>query len=112
MNLTDRFLWLLIMTLLAGCRGPSPSLRNSSNVREGGLNGNTPLSLPTAAFTSFAPTNTIPNELLKPPTQPFVIGPGDVLDIEILGEPNSQATVAVGPDGKVYYSLLPGTFVW
>jgi polysaccharide export outer membrane protein len=46
--------------------------------------------------------------LLKPPTTPFTLGPGDVIDVEILGDATSRSQLAVGPDGKVYFNLLPG----
>jgi polysaccharide export outer membrane protein len=46
--------------------------------------------------------------LLRSPATPFTLGPGDVLEIEYIGEPASRATVRVGPDGKIYYYLLPG----
>lgn len=46
--------------------------------------------------------------LLKPPTTAFTLGPGDVIDVEILGDANSRSQLSVGPDGKVYFNLLPG----
>lgn len=46
--------------------------------------------------------------LLKPPTTPFTLGPGDVIDVEILSDAASRSQLAVGPDGKVYFNLLPG----
>lgn len=70
------------------------------------------MNLPAAAFVSFPATNAVPTEWLKPPADPFVLGPGDVLEIEILGEAGSLSTVPIGPDGKIYYSLLPGNVVW
>jgi len=51
-------------------------------------------------------------EWLRPGTEPFTLGPGDRLEIEILGALNSRAVTAVGPDGKIYYHLLPGMNVW
>jgi len=42
----------------------------------------------------------------------FTIGPGDSVEIEILGTPTSRAVASVGPDGKIYYHLLPGLDVW
>jgi protein involved in polysaccharide export with SLBB domain len=57
-------------------------------------------------------TNEIKAELLRPSENPFTLGPGDRLDIEIIGRPASRATVTVGPDGKIYYQLLPGMDVW
>jgi protein involved in polysaccharide export with SLBB domain len=50
--------------------------------------------------------------LLRPDGTPFTFGPGDSLDIEIVGTPTSRATAKVGPDGKIYYNLLPGLDVW
>ncbi len=65
-----------------------------------------------AAAATAGATNRINPEWLKPPSDFFKLGPGDVLDLEILGETGSRSTSVVGPDGKVYYSLLPGVFVW
>src|ERR1700756_2202740 len=53
-------------------------------------------------------TNKLTPDLLQPPTEPFVLGPGDKLDIEMQGNPDTRATATIGLDGKVYYSLLPG----
>jgi protein involved in polysaccharide export with SLBB domain len=49
---------------------------------------------------------------LQPPADLFTLGPGDRLDIEILGDPTSRTSTVVGPDGKIYYSLLAGIDVW
>lgn len=57
-------------------------------------------------------TNRIDPAWLKPPTTQFTLGPGDKLEIEILGEPTSKSTTVVGPDGMVYFNLLPGIDVW
>ena len=50
--------------------------------------------------------------LLQRPTFEYRLGPGDVLDIEILGDVNTQSTTIVGPDGRIYYYFLPGIDVW
>ena len=50
--------------------------------------------------------------LLNPPETPFTLGPGDRIAIEVLGDPATRAEVTVGPDGKIYYYLLPGLDVW
>jgi protein involved in polysaccharide export with SLBB domain len=63
-------------------------------------------------FQSFGDTNPVPKSMTSPPTDFFRLGPGDVVEIEILGEGDSISTVSVGPDGKIYYSLLPGIMVW
>ena len=57
------------------------------------------------------PTNSLPKEWLKPPVEPFTIGPGDVLEIELMGEPG-RSRLLVCPDGKIYYQLLNGVEVW
>jgi protein involved in polysaccharide export with SLBB domain len=57
-------------------------------------------------------TNAIDPSWLQPPTQLFTLGPGDKLEIELLGEPTSRTTTVVAPDGKIYFSLLPGIDVW
>jgi polysaccharide export outer membrane protein len=59
-----------------------------------------------------ATTNVAHPELLQPSTAPFLLGPGDRMEIELLGTTNSRALTTVGPDGKIYYYLLPGTDVW
>lgn len=62
--------------------------------------------------TTLVATNQLKPEWLRPGTAPFTLGPGDRLEIEILGNLNSRAVTAVGPDGKIYYYLLPGINVW
>src|SRR5580698_1342922 len=56
-------------------------------------------------------TNTLSPDLLKPPTDMFVLGTGDKLDIEMQGNPSTRASVTIGMDGKIYYLLLPGVDV-
>src|SRR5213075_3544856 len=36
----------------------------------------------------------------------------DRLEIEVIGDPASRTITIVGPDGKIYFSLLPGIDVW
>jgi protein involved in polysaccharide export with SLBB domain len=50
--------------------------------------------------------------LLQTPTEEFTLGPGDRLEIEFVGDTASRATAEVGPDGKIYFNLLPGLDVW
>ena len=67
------------------------------------------------AFTNLneaAADNTLKPEWLQPPEQPFTLGPGDTLEIEILNEPNTHTLATVGADGKIYFHLLPGLDVW
>lgn len=50
--------------------------------------------------------------LLLPGKEAFRLGPGDRLDIEVIGDASTRTSVTVGPDGKIYYYLLPGLDVW
>jgi len=59
--------------------------------------------------------------LLQVPTQYFKLGPGDSLEIQLVGESTTPiatggrampAVTIVGPDGKIYFNLLPGLDVW
>jgi protein involved in polysaccharide export with SLBB domain len=65
-----------------------------------------------------APTNTftvsrkLEPEWLKPSPDLFTLGPGDRLEIEILGDPASRAITIVAPDGKLYFNFLEGIDVW
>lgn len=63
-------------------------------------------------LTTITESNRLSLEWLSPPTNRFTLGPGDSLEIEILGDAATRATNAVGPDGKIYYYLLPGLDVW
>lgn len=79
-----------------------------------------PLVPPGPAFAIVTPTPVTPESsqnlfdetLLKRPDTPFTLGPGDKLDIELLGDPATRSTTTVGPDGKIYFYLLPGLDVW
>jgi protein involved in polysaccharide export with SLBB domain len=57
-------------------------------------------------------TNQPPQDLLKAPPETFRLGPGDKVELELIGDTFSRTLTTVGPDGKVYFHLLPGTDVW
>lgn len=57
-------------------------------------------------------TNRLDPAWLKPSTNELTLGPGDRIDIDVFGQNDSTASALVGPDGKVYYGLLPGLNVW
>jgi polysaccharide export outer membrane protein len=65
-----------------------------------------------ARLTPVTLTNRIDPAWLTPATDLYTIGPGDKLEIDYLGETNLVTTITVGPDGKIYYNLLPGLDVW
>jgi len=57
-------------------------------------------------------TNELSPELFQPDTELMTLGPGDQIEASILGTPNSRSTMTVGPDGRVYFYILPGIDVW
>lgn len=65
-----------------------------------------------AQTSSLTLTNTLDQSYLQPNGELFALGPGDQLEIEILGNANSRSVTSVGPDGRLYFSLLPGLDVW
>jgi polysaccharide export outer membrane protein len=71
---------------------------------------------PARAGVSQAETVTLTNEpdrsLLEAPTRMFTLGPGDRLELELIGDPASRTMTVVAPDGKLYFNLLPGADVW
>jgi polysaccharide biosynthesis/export protein len=93
---------LCLAAIFCGCRStPRPSASSPLPAR-----------LATNAFISVSSSNTIQKEWLSPSADFFRLGPGDILDVEIIGGKDLPNTTMVGPDGKLYYSLLPGLFVW
>ncbi len=57
-------------------------------------------------------TNRFDANWLQPSTELFTLGPGDKLELEILGDPASKTITVVAPDGRIYFNLLPGLDVW
>lgn len=110
------FIALLAGLLLAGCEAV-PKVQEGANVIEG-----VPTEEPAVAtFTPVQPNGTLDPDLLQPSSVTYRLGPGDQLDIEMIGNsaalaseypPSGVATVTVGPDGKIYYYTAPGIDVW
>jgi polysaccharide export outer membrane protein len=94
-------LGLMAAMLLAGCQHTGPQF--DPRVKQ---------QPPSAALQSVTLSNSIPPSFLSPPTNLFTLGPGDRLEIELLDDPTSRALTSVGPDGKLYFHLLPGLDVW
>ena len=91
--------FILLLAITLGCRTRGPGF----NAYEEGSSG------------SFAPvptTNQLDRALLNKPTEPYRLGPGDVIEIEGVGDTSAHAQLTLGPDGKVYYSLLPAISLW
>lgn len=99
---------------------PALVLAASAVFFTGCFNNPMPVARPTT-FTSLgvesapvqeAPMPSLDPALLRPGETVFRLGPGDQLDLEVIGDATTRATVTVGPDGKIYYYLLPGLDVW
>lgn len=90
------------LALVTGCRTTGPTFDPRSTPANAGMTN----------FVTVGETNRINPEWLSPPTEPFRLGPGDNIEIEVLGLAESRRTTFVCPDGKIYYDLLPGLDVW
>lgn len=66
------------------------------------------VSVPSMPFTIASHERGITPDMLVPSKEPFRAGPGDKLDIEILGGDATRRTALVAPDGMLYYDLAPG----
>jgi protein involved in polysaccharide export with SLBB domain len=100
---------IIVILMCAGCRHTAPPHSEVKFNHVQSAPGSTPPGTPLHGVTV---TNTIDPAWLQPPADLFTLGPGDKLDIEFMGETNSLTTTIVGPDGKVYFNLLPGIDVW
>ncbi len=67
---------------------------------------------PSADQTSVTVTNELSPDLFRPDTELMTLGPGDQIEANILGIPNSRSLMTIGPDGRIYFNLLPGVDVW
>lgn len=94
----------LALALLTGCQVPSHSDAPRFNPRGMGV------------FSNSAAGVTVGQQLdpalLQPDRELFTLGPGDQIQAEILGRATSRVDMTVGPDGKIYFDLLPGLDVW
>jgi protein involved in polysaccharide export with SLBB domain len=71
-----------------------------------------PIAQPRAAVQPVSVASPLDPSLLRPESAEMTLGPGDVIDVELLSQPGSRATLSIGPDGKIYYDLAPGIDVW
>ena len=93
----------VVTVFFSGCESyPQPIARDSSSLAP----------IPAFAAVEAAPTEPLDPALLQRGETPFHLGPGDQLDIEVMGDLSTRASVTVGPDGKIYYYMLPGLDVW
>ncbi len=94
----------LALAWLTGCQSPSHSDAPRFNPRATGVFSNSAAGLTLGRQLDPA--------LLQPDRELFTLGPGDQIQAEVLGRTTSRADMTVGPDGKVYFDLLPGLDVW
>ena len=99
----------------------SPALLLAGAVITGLLGGCTgvprkaPETAPVVAVTTTVPETgmrPVDSSLLRQPDDAFTLGPGDRLEIEMLGDASTRSRAVVGPDGKIYFYILPGLDVW
>jgi len=100
------------MVLLTGCEHVPPQFPDLPTMR--GTESSALMTRTTngVSLSSVTLNKQIDPSWLQPPIQLFTLGPGDKLEIELLGEPSSRNTTIVAPDGKIYFNLLPGIDVW
>ena len=94
----------LLVAWFSGCASPKPQAHFDERAVFTDLSSNMP--------TAVTITNQLSPELLRPGNALFTLGPGDSVEIEMLGNPASRVLTRVGLDGKIYFSLLPGVNVW
>jgi len=88
---------------ISGCESyPQPPVRGDTSTAV----------IPAFGVVLAPPTVSLDPSLLQPGETAFRLGPGDQLDIEVMGDLSTRASVTVGPDGKIYYYMLPGLDVW
>ena len=97
--------------LLAGCKHTSPEQRYTW-LEPKALPPTAAKTAPKAGMQAVKLERKIDPAWLQPPSDAFTLGPGDHLEIEIIGDPTSRTLTVVGPDGKIYFSLLSGIDVW
>jgi protein involved in polysaccharide export with SLBB domain len=106
------FLFACATALVAAVFGCSSSGHKQEGVKTHAHVAFAPVTLSNAQTSSLTLTNQLNPDLLRPGNNIFTLGPGDRVEIEIIGNPASRALTAVGPDGRLYFNLLPGLDVW
>lgn len=94
----------IALGLVTGCQIPSHSNAPRFEPRATGIFSN--------AASGMNLSHQLDPNLLQSARDLFTLGPGDRIQVEIIGQPTSSSDVTVGPDGKIYYDLLPGADVW
>ncbi len=61
-------------------------------------------------FTNIKINRSPDRKLLNPPVESYILGPGDIMEIEIAEVGGTLARTFVMPDGMVYYNLAGGVY--
>src|SRR3990167_8692651 len=96
-------LLLVASFFLASCSSYGPEFNPYSS--------NSPAGVSTNSFESVKIERKISSEWLRAPSEPYRLGPGDSLTIELVGVANTQTTTFVTPDGRLYYQNVAGAKV-
>lgn len=91
------------VVLAAGCQAPRQRYKDLPSFHG---------SKTSESLTRINMTNQLNPDWLQPPQNLFTLGPGDKVELEIIGEITSKTITMVAPDGKIYFNLLPGVDVW
>jgi len=84
------------LSLLTACQSTAPQFKAGSGAKTA------------EGFTKTSTGEAINPAWRNAPKDAFRLGPGDALELEIIGDGTTRATTTVGADGKIYYYLLPG----
>src|SRR5436190_13968117 len=103
--------WVIGLGLLTGCKHTSREATYAP-IQPMGSTAPAASVVPSDKMQAVELPRKIDPASLKPPSDLFTLGPGDRLEIEVIGDPASRTMTIVGPDGKIYFSLLPGIDVW
>jgi protein involved in polysaccharide export with SLBB domain len=95
----------MAVLLLAACEGPFAHTGPKFDARA-------PIAGPVTNLSPIEVTPAANPAWLEPDNEPLTLGPGDRIEVELLNDPSTRTQLTVGPDGKVYFYLLPGLDVW
>lgn len=100
-----RFLHIISVTALLCLMGPSCQQNIPNSQFDARKSDQTVRNL---TFTNVKIKRSPDNKLLKPPAESYILGPGDVIEIEIAEVGGTLSRTFVMPDGMVYYNLAGG----
>ncbi len=104
-RLTLSALAALVLVQFTGCQTTGPTFDPAAHATT------PPAPAALESFTTVSAAKIKP-EWLEPSPEPFRLGPGDKLELEVLGRSGTRAKTFICPDGRLYFDLLPGIDVW